>query len=96
MIFLQCEDKGPAAASCIADNTNLEVVGIDPLGHCINWKSEGTTVGMIQEKWDDFFFHEEQVLSLRMSPGPGSDLRLEVASLRNHGEVRQSRLAATH
>ena len=97
MIFLQCQDKGPAAAPCYAENTNLEVVRKDPLDLCINRELEGSTVRMIQEEWDDFLLHEEKVLSEgEASAAPGPDLWLVVPGLREHPQLRLSGLAGTH
>ena len=67
------------------ENTNLEVVRIDPLGLCIDRISEGGAVGVVQKEGDDFLLHEEEFLSEGVRPSPGDDLWLEVSCLWYHG-----------
>ena len=80
--------------------TNLKVVGINPLGLCINWVSERSTVGMVDEEGHHLLLHHLEVLSERMSSRLWPDLWLEEAGLGNHGVVSsaqfcQLRLPAT-
>ena len=67
------------------ENTNLEVVRIDPLSLCIDGISEGAAVGMVEQERDDFLLHEEKFLCERVTSVPGDDLRLVVARLWYHG-----------
>ena len=80
--------------------TDLEVVRINPLRLCINWVSERSTVGMIDQEGDHFLLHHEEVLGERIGPGLWPHLWLKEAGLRNHVELSsaefwQLRLPAT-
>ena len=64
--------------------TDLEVIRINPLGLCINWVLERSTVWVIQKEGNDFFQHHEEVLGERVGSSLWPDLWLVEAGLRNH------------